>query len=187
MTFSYSYEFPKVQRPGMGWKAAGAVLNNWTLSGIVFYTTGAPVLPTFSYTPTTDVTGSSEGARINVLCNPNDMSGQTWSIYHTYNTSCFGPAPVGSFGNAGVGIMENPAYVNWDTSLGKKIPVGLGEKRALSIRFESYNTFNHTEYSSIGTSFRFRLSNGAQTSTTVGQYTGTRAARILSLALRFSF
>ncbi|HTS30855.1 MAG TPA: carboxypeptidase regulatory-like domain-containing protein [Bryobacteraceae bacterium] len=187
MTFSYGYDLPKLKASSMAAKAAGAVLNNWTLSGIVTYSTGSPVLPTFSYTPTTDVTGSSEGARINVLCNPNDMSGRTWSIYNTYNTSCFGPAPVGSFGNAGVGIMQNPAYVNWDTSLGKKIPVGLGEKRVLSVRFESYNTFNHTEFNAIGTSFRFRLTNGAQTSTTVGQYTGTRAARIMSLAIRFTF
>lgn len=187
MTFSYTYDLPTFAASTMARKAAGAVLNNWTLSGIVAYSTGAPVLPSFSYTPTTDITGSSEGARITVLCNPNDMSGETWTIYHTYKTSCFGPTPVGQFGNAGVGIMQNPAYVNWDTSLGKKIPVGLGERRALSIRFETYNTFNHTEYSSIGTSFRFRLSNGAQTSTTIGQYTGTRAARILSLAVRFSF
>ena len=187
MTFSYGYDLPNVARSGMGWKAAGALLNNWTLSGIVFYSTGSPLTPSVSYTPTTDITGSSEAARINVLCNPNDMSGETWSIYHTYKTSCFGPAPVGQFGNAGVGIMQNPAYVNWDTSLGKKIPVGLGERRALSLRFETYNTFNHTEYSTIGTSFRFRLPSGAQTSTTVGQYTGTRAARILSLAIRFTF
>ena len=187
MTLSYSYDFPRLDKTTAARKAAGALVNDWTLSGIVFYSTGSPVLPSFSYTPTTDVTGSSEGARITVLCNPNDMSGQTWSIYNTYKTSCFGPTPVGQFGNAGVGIMQNPAYVNWDTSLGKKIPVGLGEKRSLSLRFESYNTFNHTEFSSIGTSFRFRLSNGAQTSTTVGQYTGTRAARILSMALRFSF
>jgi hypothetical protein len=187
MTFSYSYDFPKLNLSGFAGKATGAVVNNWTLSGITFYSTGSPLTPSFAYTPTTDVTGSTESARITVLCNPNDMTGETWTIYHTYKTSCFGPTPIGSFGNAGVGIMQNPSYVNWDMSLGKRIPLGLGERRGLSIRFESYNTFNHTEYSTIGTSFRFRTTNGAQTSATVGQYTGTRSPRIMSLALRLSF
>jgi hypothetical protein len=72
-------------------------------------------------------------------------------------------------------------------SLGKKIPIGLGERRQLQFRGEAYNTFNHTNYSSVDSTVRFNSRTGAQTSTSIGNFTGTRPARIMALSLRFQF
>src|SRR5260370_26940035 len=81
-----------------------------------------------------DLTGrSSEGARITVA-DPNAPD----------NAGMFGRTPRNNFGNAGVGILNLPVTNNWDTSLYRRLP--LNERVALQLRFESYNTFNHTQF-----------------------------------------
>ncbi len=185
---TYGYDFPALNLPGG--RFSSAIVNGWTLSGITSVSTGAPITPTMTLSPTVDITGSSTGttgdtARVNILCDP--RSGSKIGASQLFNASCFGMTPVGSFGNAGVGYLTGPGYQNWDMSLGKKIPIGLGEKRQLQFRFEGYNVFNHTNYSAVDTAFRFNSKTGVQTSTSLGNYTATRPARILAMSLRFQF
>ena len=188
LAVTYSYDFPKLNLPGG--KFTGVVVNGWTLSGITSFSTGAPLSPTMSLSPALDVTGSSTGttgdtARPTILCNPS--SGARTGTSQIFNAGCFGMTPVGSFGNAGVGYLTGPGFENWDMSIGKKIPIGLGEKRQLQFRFEGYNTFNHTNYTTVDTTVRFNSKTGAQTSTSLGNFTAARPARILALSLRFAF
>jgi hypothetical protein len=79
--------------------------------------------------------------------------------------------------------------MNWDMSLAKRIPIGLGEKRQLQLRGEAFNTFNHTEYNALNSSIRFNSKTGAITNigSGLGDYTGTRPARIMALSLRLQF
>ena len=188
MTFHYAYDFPHLKL--MGGKVTSAVVNGWTLSGITSFSSGAPVSPGISLSPTVDLTGSGTGsagdsARITILCNPN--SGTKIGTSQAFNPSCFGMTPVGSFGNAGVGYLTGPGFQNWDMSLAKKIPIGLGEKRSLQFRFEGYNTFNHTNYSGFDSTFRFNSKTGAQTSATLGNFNAARPGRIMATSLRFQF
>jgi hypothetical protein len=190
LAVSYSYEFPRLTLPGG--KFTSAVVNGWTWSGITSASTGAPLTPSFSLSPTVDITGSSTGsagdsARLNLICNP--ASGSKTGSSQIFNPACFQMPAVGSFGNAGLGYLTGPGYMNWDMAVAKRIPIGLGEKRQLQLRGEAFNTFNHTEYNALNSSIRFNSKTGAITNigSGLGDYTGTRPARIMALSLRLQF
>jgi len=183
---TYSYDFPRVKLP----KAASAVLNGWAISGVSRFQTGAPITPgtTLSTTNNLIISGSTETARPVLLCNPNQMGSQAWNVLNTFNTSCFAEPAVGTFGNEGVGVLTGPGINNWDMSVAKNIPLGLGEKRVLKLRVDAFNAFNHPQFNAVNSTPRWDAT-GKQVDTTFGAYTGvlTNSARILSLALRFTF
>jgi len=56
-----------------------------------------------------------------------------------FNTSAFA-VPVLSFGNAGRGLVLNPAFYNSDMSLFKNIPIG--ERVRTQLRIEGFNALN---------------------------------------------
>ena len=60
------------------------------------------------------------------------------------------------------------------------------EQRYLQFRFETYNTFNHTQFSGVDTAARFDAA-GVQTNARFGQYTSVRNARQVQLGLKFAF
>ena len=91
----------------------------------------------------------------------------------------------GDFGNAPKDVFRNPGTHNWDFSLFKNIPLK-SESRRLQIRWEVYNAFNHTQWSSIDTTARFDV-NGNQVNTRFGQVTGARGARVMQGSLRLTF
>jgi hypothetical protein len=53
-------------------------------------------------------------------------------------------APIGRFGNSGVGIVEGPGTVNLSTGLGKTFDIA--EKLKIKIEGSFTNVFNHTNY-----------------------------------------
>ncbi len=70
-------------------------------------------------------------------------------------------------------------------TLDKRIRVGSEGRRVVRARIEAYNVLNHTEFSTIGTTMT--LSGTTNLSTTWGQYTATRAARVISTTVRLEF
>jgi len=75
--------------------------------------------------------------------------------------------------------------VNWDLTMFKNFPIK-SETRSVQFRWEFYNLFNHTQFSSMNTTATFNAA-GAQTNAQLGQATGARAARIMQGSLRFRF
>lgn len=181
---NYVYDLPKLGER-LGGKYLGAVLDGWNVSGITSFTTGAPFTPGWGTNYTVDTTGSSEGARITVVGDPHLPKDQR-SFYRNFRTEAFAPTPVGSFGNAGVGILRQPGINNWDISLAKRIPTGLGERRSLQFRAEFYNAWNHTQFASYDTSARFDRQ-GKQINANFGAYSSARDPRIIAFSLRFEF
>jgi len=181
---SYTYGLPK---PGRKLKNrwVAAILDDWSISGITTFMSGAPFTPGFSTTYTTDITGSDLGARIVVLGDPKLRKSEK-SFYRNFRTEVFALPAVGTFGNAGVGILRGPGVNNWDISLKKRIPLGLGEARGLEFRAESYNTFNHTQFNALDSAARFDAT-GKQVNANFGAFTGAAAPRIMSFALRLVF
>ena len=47
------------------------VADNWQLSGIYTYQSGAPMGVTYTYSPTQDITGSTDAGRVNIVGDPN--------------------------------------------------------------------------------------------------------------------
>lgn len=181
---NYLYELPRLGER-LNNKLVGAILDRWSVSGITSFSSGSPFTPSASYNYTVDTTGSGESARITVVGDPYLPKDQR-TFYKNFNTAAFAPTPVGSFGNAGVGIMTGPSIDNWDISLTKGVPLGLGEGRSMQFRAEFYNAFNHTQFSGYDTTARFDRQ-GNQISTTFGSYSAAASARKIAFSLRLKF
>jgi hypothetical protein len=183
LVFNYMYELPRIGKK-TGWKPASWVLDNWQLSGITSFITGAPFTPGFSTTDGQDITGSSEGPRINVIgAAALDKSQRTF--FRNFNVDAFARPGLRDFGNAGVGILRGPGINNWDVNLGKRIPLW-SESRFLQFRTELFNAWNHTQFSGLFTTARFDAT-GKQTDTNFGAYSAARSPRIIQLSLKVVF
>jgi hypothetical protein len=180
---NYSYDLPKVGS-ALGFRPASWILDNWQLSGMTTFTSGAPITPSFSTTDGQDITGSTEGARISVVGDPH-LPKTERTFYRNFNTSAFVRTPQGSFGNAGVGILRGPGVNNWDLAVTKRVPL-FSEGRYVQFRTELFNAFNHTQFSSIFSGARFDAA-GNQVDPNFGAYSGDRPPRIIQLSLRVVF
>ncbi len=184
LTINYLYELPALSDK-LGVKWLKAVTDEWRVSGITTFSSGSTYTPSLSTTNNADITGSSESARITVLADPYLPKGER-TFERNFKTEAFGLTPTGSFGNAGIGILRGPGINNWDVTLAKRIPLGLGQGRALDFRAEAYNAFNHTQFSGVDSGARFDAT-GKQTNTNFGAFNSARSPRILAFSLRLSF
>ena len=92
-------------------------------------------------------------------------------------------------------MLRGPGTNNWDVSIYKNFVIREGRLRG-SVRFETYNTFNHTQFSSVDTGLNFRAQSTASTilnrvydqiNPLFMQPTGARPPRRAQLALRLTF
>ncbi|HET8549462.1 MAG TPA: hypothetical protein VFL57_15725, partial [Bryobacteraceae bacterium] len=168
----YSY---RLGRPGraLGRWRLGWVTDNWEVAGTTRIQSGAPFTPGISTVDSQNITGTtSEGARP-------DIGDPTADPLHRFAR----PAQR-TFGNAGVGVLRGPAMHNWDISLYRNIR--LSERKQLQLRFESYNTLNHTQFSSVTQTARFDAA-GTQVDPLFLQPATARPPRRVQLAMRLSF
>jgi hypothetical protein len=189
----WNYNFPRFTNLVHN-KIAGALFDNWQISGIYTAQSGAPLGVTYGFSPSTDITGSTDSGRVIMLGNPILPKDQR-SVAAAFNTAAIGPPPVAAcqvpnppficWGNAPKDVFRGPGINNWDTSLFKNMPFGEGRIRA-QLRLEAYNLFNHTQFTTVNTSATFNAS-GAQTNGLFGQYTAAANGRQLQLALRVMF
>ena len=61
MSINYLYDIPGLGKK-LGWKKLGLATDNWQLSGITTFQTGAPFLPGFTTTNGENITGSTDSA-----------------------------------------------------------------------------------------------------------------------------
>ncbi|HWR53796.1 MAG TPA: TonB-dependent receptor [Bryobacteraceae bacterium] len=183
LVLNFMYEIPKIPA-FQSFRPAHWVLDNWSVSGISSFVSGSPFTPGLGTTDGADLTGSGEGARINVIGDPHlDQSQRTF--YRNFNTDAFARTPVGSFGNAGLGMLYGPGSNNWDLSISKRIPL-FSEGRYFQFRTEMFNAFNHTQFNGLYTGARFDTA-GKQTDPNFGAYAGARPPRIIQLSARIVF
>ncbi|MCL5744964.1 MAG: Plug and carboxypeptidase regulatory-like domain-containing protein [Acidobacteria bacterium] len=173
-SMSYYYRLPEPGRIFQS-RLLGVVTDNWELSGITRISTGAPFTPGISTVDGANLTGTpSEAARPDVAnpgaANERDRFGR--------------PAP-GTMGNTGSNVLRGPGLNNWDLSVYRRIPLGK-EGRYLQLRFETYNTMNHTQFSSVSGTARFDAG-GNQVDPLFLTPTAARSARRVQLALRLAW
>ncbi|MDZ4798005.1 MAG: hypothetical protein SGI92_07575 [Bryobacteraceae bacterium] len=166
----YSYAVPKLGKR-LNMRTLGLVTDGWELSGTGRFRTGAPFTPGFSQVDFVDVTGSTSGARVNV----GDPSAEAKLRFTR-------PAR-GEWGNAGPGILRMPGTNLWDTSLFKSFKTA--ERLTTQLRLETYNTFNHTNFTGVNTTARF--SGQQQIDPTFLDYTAASNQRRVQLALRLNW
>jgi hypothetical protein len=160
----------------------GHILGGWQLSGIVYLYTG---LSLTAHTTGVDPAGvgllasgssSTANARPDQISNPN--TGAPHTRLQWFNTAAFAQVPNGQYrpGNASVGSIVGPGTEDFDLDLYKNIAVT--ERVKLQLRLESFNTLNHTNFSSISTSLG---------TTNFGQATAAGDPRNLQLGAKLRF
>ena len=104
---------------------------------------------------------------------------------HYFNTAAFALPAQQTWGNAPKNVFRGPGINNFDISMFKNFK--LTEKFRAQFRCESYNSFNHTQFSSVNANAQFNPATGAMTSLAFGQLTASRLPRRMQLALRVTF
>jgi hypothetical protein len=166
LVLSYIYELP-FARQSTG--VTRALLQGWQLSGISRFESGTPLTVTIPG----DRAGTGSGGQRPDAVTPVALE-KTFSRW--FSTSSFANPALGTFGNAGRGLIRGPGINNWDVSFIKRTPIVEGVD--LQFRAEFFNLFNHTQAAGVNTSF------GAAA---FGQVTSARDPRITQLALRLLF
>jgi hypothetical protein len=190
-TTNFYYVLPK---PGKatGIRPLGWVADNWEISGVVRMLTGAMITPGYNLvTGIASPTGSaSETARMQVI-DPNaplaqrfgpppEPAGQASLANAPWTVASTDP----QLGNLGKNTLTGPGTNNWDLSLYRRLH--LTERLTGQLRLETYNTFNHTQFSSINSTAQFNTL-GQQVNAGFLLPDSARPPRYVQLAFRLMF
>jgi hypothetical protein len=169
----YVWDIPLFQHASSALKT---VAGGWKLSGVVTAESG------IAYTVT--MPGNTLGMGGNVTNRPNVIGSISYpkTVSQWFNPAAFQPIAntltyqtLGTFGNEAKGAIRGPGRQNWDVSLFKDFTVK--EKATLELRFETFNTFNHTQWNGLNVT----VGSGA------GQITSAFDPRTIQLGAKFLF
>ena len=139
VSLSGSYELPfgKDRKFGAGWnRAVDAVAGGWAASFAYRANSGFPITVQDGSNPSQQASRSTE--RPNRI---GDGSVDNPTVDRWLDRAAFVSAPLGSFGDSGVGIVRAPSYWNVDMSLSKR--VATFGRQYLVFRAEAFNVLNH--------------------------------------------
>ncbi len=170
----YTWQLP---RPGkqLGWKPLGLVTDGWEISGTSRFQSGAPFTPGYALADYVDILGGASveanGTRMNVV-DPNAPPEER-----------FARPARGDWGNSGVNVLHRPGIHVWDISLYRALK--FTERINGQLRFESYNTFNHTQFNGVNQTARWQGAN--QIDPTFLEPNSATNPRRIQLAVRVNF
>ena len=137
---NYDLPFGRERQWGSSWnRALDAVAGGWSLSFAVTAHTGYPITVIDSANPSLQASRSTE--------RPNRIgSGKVDhpTLDRWIDRSAFVTAPLGTFGDSGIGILRAPGYWNTDLSVSKRFAT-FG-RQYLLFRGEMFNAFNHPNF-----------------------------------------
>ena len=180
---SYVYNLPFAQHSSNAF--ARAVIAGWGISGITVFQTGTPMNIGYNGADTIGTTGTSNrpnlpGGTASISYPKTQkawFNGATTGVYTDPVAPWFG-GPNQGFGNAGKDNVRSPGLNNTNLTLIKNIPFTSHEGAGIELRFESFNTFNKTQFSGVDTNNH---------DGNFGQVTSIYTPRILELMGRFHF
>ncbi len=145
LVLNYVYDLPFFAHTSN--KFQRAMLGGWQISGITTIESG------LALTPTADASTLGMGG---FVANRPDLTGSISypkTASQWFATSAFSAPASLAFGNAGKGGLRGPGLNNFDISLFKNfkgIPWFTNKEGAnIQLRFESFNTLNHTEFQNV--------------------------------------
>ena len=177
---SYVYALPFYRTGGNAFQRT--VVGGWSVSGITQIQSGNPV---FIHYTGSDTLGLGAGSN-----RPNLVSkvGYPKTVSAWFTKSSFadpvapwngGPGGVNAgFGNAGRDAVVGPGLFNWNLSLFKSIALRSEGLPRIELRFESFNTFNHPQWTGVDANNH---------DGNFGQVTGDYGPRNLELGGKFVF
>ena len=105
-----------------------------------------------------------------------DPSVDKRTVNRWFNTSAFAQPAAGALGNLGRNTERGPGVNNIDLAIFKNFSLTHGMRA--QFRFESFNFFNHTQFSNVSANLA---------SSNFGVVTSARPARINQLGIKFLF
>ncbi len=170
---SWVYPLPFFHRHGL--------LGGWEWSGIATAYTGLPfTLTNATAAPdSAGVNSTATGSYVNRVGNPyavpntpaNAIASPLW-----LNPAAFAP-PVGlTFGNVNRNTFRQPGLINFNMGLFKNFRIT--ERQHIQLRWETFNTFNHTNFSGV---------DGGLGDSTFLRSTAAHDPRIMQLAVKWIF
>ena len=85
---------------------------------------------------------------------------------------------TGAWGNLPKGSIRGPGRDNWNLSMFKNFVFNEARGSMLELRFESFNTFNHTQFKDVSSTF---------SNSNFGQVTSTWDPRVFQLGAKIYF
>jgi len=170
---SWELPFGRERQIGQAWnRPLNAAAGGWSLSYAVTAHTGYPITVIDSSNPSLQASRSTE--------RPNRIaSGEVEhpTLDRWIDRSAFVSAPLGQFGNSGIGILRAPGYWNLDLSVGKRF--AMFGRRYLMFGGEIFNAINHPNFGPPQANIQ---------STAFGTITSTIGdARIVQLVVKYFF
>ncbi len=158
--------------PAQSWFRS--VAGGWQLSSVFQTESGAP----FSILiQCADVNAEGNNCRPNRLAN-GALSANERSVNRWFNPSAFVIPSPAAYGNAGRNILRGPGSFTIDGALAKSFYLGSSDIRRLQLRWEVFNSLNHTN---LG------LPVSSLDSPAVGSITAAGPARVIQLGARLQF
>lgn len=177
-TYTYHLPLEAISRRGQ------AVTKGWAISGITRVSTGFPV--TISADGDNSLQGSvPNGVNNHSLDLPDRLLGDLAinkdprNALPYFDTSRFALNALGSPGSASRRSFYGPGQLNFDMALLRTFAIS--ENKSLQFRFETFNTFNHTQF------FGPSAVNGDHSSDLFGHVVKTAPPRRSQVALKFTF
>lgn len=171
LTLNYVYDLPFFKRHSNPF--VRQALGGWQLSGITNFQTGLPNTPSYPG----DIAGVGFGnVRPDLIGDPNTGAK---TVTEWFNTGAFAAPADLTFGSSGRNVIWRPGRNNWNLSIFKVFSLAaLTEGAQVQFRFETFNAFNHTQFSNYDSNFL---------SANFGKITSTYDARRIQFGLKFSF
>jgi len=153
-------------------RAVKTALGGWEISGIAVIESGLPINVTLN--------GNQGGNGVGGSNRPDLVGSISYpkSVNEWFDTSAFGTPTLGAWGNLKHNALRGPGRHNWDLSLFKNFVFSETRGTKFELRFETFNTFNHTQFNGISTGFG---------NSNFGQVVSAFPARIIQLGGKLSF
>ncbi len=147
------------------------MLGGWEISAIGIMETGQPLGISL---------GGPEGS--NGLANATNRPNYSGSVSYPetvaqwFNPAAFSLPAAGQWGTLTKGAIRGPGRDNWNISLIKNF--AFTEQRGIELRVESFNTFNHTQFNGVSTTY---------TSSNFGAVTSAFDPRVFQMGVKLHF
>ncbi len=165
---SYSWELPSAFHSN---GIFHSIVDGWTITGVTTLQTGFPLtvydssdrsllcngiaLQNIGCEDTAQYLGSGGVATFDARTSVDSKTAATPTggpkPYYWFDPNVFGHPAYGTLGNEGRNNFHGPGVNNTDLALFKRFHFGGEGARFVELRLESFNTFNHTQFSAPGT------------------------------------
>jgi hypothetical protein len=159
-------------RPRRASGFTGALVNDWTLTGVLTLQSGPPLA--IAQTTNNNAFAGFGTQRPDLIGDP-ELPADERSVSRWFDTSAFAAAPPFAIGTSSRNPLRGPGYRNLDVAVMRRIALG---RTALEVRAEAFNVTNTPALGAPNTTVG---------SAAFGTITSAGDPRIVQLALKLSF